>query len=158
MSNEKKYKIKIRYCTGNSLYCDDEEDYLELDWNNLSIAKENLQYIKQHYLQYKESQSYSFRKSKRTEQELFEENKSKPWFVKEVVPVDKHGSVTTQEEAIKRGYTETKINNYLAMKCIKLKADNGEFMQISAFWIGYFEKLYGADIITDESDMYFNIK
>jgi hypothetical protein len=44
-------------------------------------------------------------------------------------------------------------DEYYATNCLKLKADNGNSMQLSAFWCGYFETLYGAEIEADDSDM-----
>lgn len=60
-----KYKIKISYCTGNSFGSEDTEDLVELDWDNLDIAKENLQYIKEHYKQYEECNTSKQTKNRR---------------------------------------------------------------------------------------------
>jgi len=47
--NEGKYKIKISYSTGDSLHNYDTEDTLEISWNDLNVAKQNLKFIKEHY-------------------------------------------------------------------------------------------------------------
>jgi hypothetical protein len=39
---------------------------------------------------------------------------------------------------------------------INLKLDNGKEWQFWPFWIGYFETLYGAEIIIDNDDMSFS--
>ena len=41
-----KYKINISYQTGDSFSNSDEESYLDLEWDNLEIAKENLEAIR----------------------------------------------------------------------------------------------------------------
>jgi hypothetical protein len=121
------YKIKIYYQTGNSFGSEDTSDYIELTWKNLDIAKENLDYIKEHYEMYSDLNGYSYRK-KRSNDETIELYKDKPWFVAEYD------------------------------FCLKLKTDDGQFMQISAFWCGYFEALHEAEIIADTSDMKISFK
>ncbi len=37
---------------------------------------------------------------------------------------------------------------------IQLKLDNGEYKVTSVFWIGFFETLYGADIVVDNNKRY----
>ena len=147
-----KYRINIRYQTGNSFGSSDEEDYLELEWDNLDVAKENLQFIKEHYAQYEYLDSSEFHRNNMTKQEVFVQNSDKDWFVGILRPIDKHGAITTQEEADKRGYTNVTFDGYHAENCIKLKADNGDFMQIGAYWTGYFESLHGANIVCSEDD------
>ena len=41
-----KHKIKYGYQTGNSYGSESEESELEMSWENLDVAKENLQRIK----------------------------------------------------------------------------------------------------------------
>lgn len=52
----RKYKIKISYYTGDSFGNYDSEDYLELSWDNLAIAKDNLQAIREHYEYYRDKE------------------------------------------------------------------------------------------------------
>lgn len=47
------YRIKLSYCTGNSLCSENETSYLDLTWQNIDVAKENLLRIKEHYEMYK---------------------------------------------------------------------------------------------------------
>lgn len=78
-----KYKLKYNYDTGNSFNTDyGLEEYLELEHNNLDIAKENLKRIELHYIQYKELNNISW-SSKMTVEDILEKNKNEPWFVKE---------------------------------------------------------------------------
>lgn len=49
-----KYRIHISYKTGDSESFCDAEHTLEVGWNDLAVAKENLQFIKQHYIMYRD--------------------------------------------------------------------------------------------------------
>lgn len=127
-----KYKIKISYRTGNSFGSHDEEEFIDLEWEKLEVVKENLQFIKEHYKQYKELNGWNRVK---TSEQIFKENKDKEWFVSQ-----------------KRKNGES----YIEESCIKFKADDEIFMQIYCFWCGYFESLQSAEIIIDvpeENDM-----
>lgn len=121
-----KYKIKYNYNTGDSFH--NERDvirYLEGTWENLEIAKKNLQYIKEHYQYYvydeRNHDSKVLRKAKE------KEFAKKDWYVKGF-----HGSASCG---------------------LKLQADSGVFFQISAPWCGYFESLNEVEIEADHSDM-----
>ncbi len=46
------YKIKISYRTGDTFQSHDEEDFIDMEWNEESIAKENLNRVKAHYAMY----------------------------------------------------------------------------------------------------------
>jgi len=119
------YKIKIDYTTGNSFHTENTFDYLEIEWEDLNKAKENLVRIKEHYQQYRDINSYSLKKSK---EEIFEENKDKAWFVDDG-------------------------DEYHGEYCLKLETDNGNDYQLRAFWCGYFESLRSAEIEIDKSDL-----
>lgn len=56
------YKIKIDYRTGNSFNTYNREDYLEGTWQDLSVATQNIERIKQHYEWY-EAKSSTYRAS-----------------------------------------------------------------------------------------------
>ena len=74
-----KYCIKISYQTGNSFGSEDTFDYLELEWDNIEVAKENLIRIKEHYKFYRSiERSYS---SRADNLKLIKESSVKPWFV-----------------------------------------------------------------------------
>ena len=125
----KKYKIKVDYKTGNSLHQYDTEDYLELSWDNLDVARENLKAIAVHYKMYRELE-YEY--SLDNKYDIVTNYKNNWWFVDS------------------KQYSESQ-------HCMKLKADNGNLMQQNNFWCGYFESLYGAEITSDTSDMKFTV-
>jgi len=118
------YTIKAYYRTGDSFHSEDTTTN-EGEWNNLDIAKENLQRMKVHY------DYYSY-KNKFASMAMEKKWKNKP------VPkyiLEEHG-----------------------MLLLKLKADNGKEYQIFPPWCGYFESLYGAEIITiDDGTMKFEV-
>lgn len=119
-----KYQIKYKYETGNSFGCEDSEDILEYDWNDLSNAKNALKRIQEHYMWYCNVESHSREKS--IEKPLWH-------------------NVT--------------ISDMTSIHCIlNLKLDNGKEIQFWPPWIGYFEKLHGAEIINIDSDTSFVIE
>lgn len=128
-----KHRILISYTTGDSSHSEDRSDYVDVEWTDITIAKENLERIKQHYEQYQAINSYGI-VTKKIE-DIFTENMDKPWFVYEKKPFS------------------TKTDRYYAENCIKLKLDNGNEFQMNCFWCGYFESLHSAEIKVDESDM-----
>lgn len=115
---DKKYLIKITYTTGDSFGSEVRKSIIELGWDSLENAKENLMRIKSHYhlIQELSSVYHSQRDS------IIESKSSEDWFV------DRYYNVS-----------------------LKLKADNGNYMQMSAFWCGYFETLHEAEIIINEN-------
>jgi hypothetical protein len=64
---KKKYSILIDYTTGNSYSTNREQQIIELTWDNLDIAKENLQRIKGHYLYYEDHYGHSWEKTESIE-------------------------------------------------------------------------------------------
>lgn len=117
----KKYAIKVFYRTGDSFNTYDRDMILEMTWDNLDIAKENLKRIKEHYKWYDSKHNHSI---------LNEKPISKPVWL-----------------------AESKYDFVL-----NLKMDDGNDFDYSASsWCGYFEKLYGARIIQDDSDLYFKL-
>lgn len=128
------YQIKVKYQTGDSFGSQDTEDIIELDWNNLDVAKQNLQRIKEHYEQYRQLNGWRNEYGHKDRDSIIEKNKTKDWFVGE-------------------DNTTWSTPEY----CIKLYTDDGKPFQISCFWCGYFEYLHGAEIITSgDSDISFS--
>jgi hypothetical protein len=123
------YRIKITYQTGNSFISHNVYEYLDLSWKNLDVAKENLKRIKEHYDMYCIVDGYVTPKGKI---HLFKMNEDKDWFVN--IPT------LTKEE-------EYRPDFHYATYCLFIKADNGNKMQMSAFWCGYFEKLIEIEIV-----------
>jgi len=154
-----KYRILLSYSTGDSFGSRDGTDYLELSWDNLDIAKENLARIKEHYEMYSDIESYS---SKRRKEEWFKLNAEKDWFVNVPKPYRISTNNDISESMINQidpSDIDSRPDEYCATHYLKLKADNGNEMQMSAFWCGYFESLYGAEIDFDskDPDMYFEL-
>lgn len=137
------YIIKVSYSTGDSFGSDDTYTNIELTWKDLSIAKENLQRIKEHYVLHNLSRS-KFN---------INDYKDKPWFVYEPKLFSISMNRAIDESQKKEGDYEYRADEYYYQHCLKLKADNGNEMQISAFWCGYFEQLHQIEIELDKSDM-----
>jgi hypothetical protein len=153
--NEGKYKIKISYSTGDSLHNYDTEDTLEISWNDLNVAKQNLKFIKEHYDMYENITGWN----KKTKEECYEQNKDKEWFVYEKILLYNECKI---DEKDKHKYDKTKLryapDDFLAQHCIKLKTDDENIFQMLCFWTGYFEQLKEAEIVMDEDeDMKFTI-
>jgi len=148
-----KYRIKISYSTGNSFGSQDTTDYIELVWNSLDVAKENLQRIKEHYDMYCGVDSYNTPKKKA---DKFAVCKDKEWFVnKPKLYCISNNSAIDEKDKVKVGLGnwEYRPDYHYATYCLYLKADNGNQMQLSAFWCGYFEQLQEAEIEIDDTDM-----
>ena len=147
-----KYRIKISYSTGDSLGSQDTYDYLELTWTNIDIAKENLLRIKEHYEMYRDLKDF---RSKSTQEKGFSKNKDKEWFVNvpKLYCISSGNAIEERhKKEVGEGNWEYRPDDYYARYCLKLKADNGNSMQIRAFWCGYFETLYEAEIESDNGD------
>lgn len=87
---------------------------------------------------------------------MYEENRKKDWFVYKPRLVSKlNGCAIDEKEKNKIGEENCEYipNDYFAQECIILKTDDGKNYQLSAFWCGYFEHLYSAEIEMDNSDM-----
>lgn len=156
-----KYRIKYNYDTGDSFrQSPDNSDFLEMVWEDLEVAKQNLQRIKDHYSQYRDCNSYSARKNKA---EILEANKDKDWFVRKdrifvfekdtpsyYWSVDKKDVEKCKEKdlGIRYGFDESDAEN-----CIILYSDSGNPWQFWAPWCGYFETLNYAEIVPEEDDM-----
>lgn len=120
------YKIKYWYETGNTFGREDDEGILEYDWTKIEVAKENLKRIEEHYKYYEATYDGRYIRSqddKKRIESIKDNSKDKGWYV---------------------------AGNSC---CLKLIGDSGEEWQIWAPWCGYFESLYGAEIITIEEGM-----
>jgi hypothetical protein len=147
------YRIKISYATGNSFDSEDTTKYLELTWQNIDIAKENLLRIKEHYEMHRNIEGYG---SKLTKEQWFAKNKDKEWFVNKpkLFCISSNNAINEKDKnKVGEGDWEYRPDDYYADHCLNLKADNGNSMQISAFWCGGFETLYGAKIELNNDDM-----
>lgn len=110
-----KYKIKISYMTGNSFGCEEVESYIDDD-----LVWSNIETVKKNVQAIREHDDMIGRIENRHTSVNMNDYKDKPWFAYE---------------------------KYLGMDYypIKLFLDNGNYMQIDAFWnSGYFESLTGV--------------
>lgn len=152
------YKIKISYATGNSFGSVDKEEYLDLEWNNLAVARKNLRRIKEHYQLSEDMKDCLTRKDML---ELLEINKSKDWFVYKPMFVYKDsGLIFRLKDKPNEDNIECIPDGYTAEYCIILKTDDDKNYQLSAFWIGYFEQIHSAKIecdnIVNDMEVEFN--
>ncbi len=148
------YNIKIEYRTGDSFGSEDMTEEIEGSWSNLEIAKENLNSIAEHYKMHQDiNNNY---RSKKSKYQWFEENKNKSWFVNKpkLFCISSNNAIDEKDKKrVGKDNWEYRPDDYYAEYCLKLKCDNGEYMQISAFWCGYFEALYSAEIVIDNKGM-----
>lgn len=122
-----KYSIEYRYKTGDSFKSLDLNGTLEASWVSLEKAKENLKRIYEHYIYYLSNNCYNYYK---LEKILKIDNFT-----------DKHAK-NIQKEAKNKSWYCQKYSEH----CLKLILDNENEFEISAPWIGYFERLYWAKI------------
>ena len=128
------YIILIDYRTGNSFNTEEKygEELESFSWENLDIAKENLQRIKEHYKYYTDFEYYN--KTRHLYKHLKKPIPPK-WWIK----------------------NSTSWNRGLEHCSINLKLDNGKEVHFTPFWIGYFEDLYGAEIKIKNEDLKFTL-
>lgn len=150
------YRIKISYLTGNSLGSENATDYLELTWKDIDVAKENLIRIREHYEMHRGIGSYSYGSNKFTKEQWFAKSKDKEWFVNhpKLFCISSNNAINeSDKQKVGEGNWEYRPDDHYAKHCLRLKADNGNSMQISAFWCGHFETLYEAEIEINNDDM-----
>lgn len=122
-----KYSIEIDYRTGNSFGSHDEVESVEVFWKNLEDAKEALRRIRGHYEAVQEFEEAHYKDI----DDLVDKYRNTDWFVDEsywqhVVKVPSFYSTDTEEES----------------------TEDTEEPHIHAFWVGYFEDLHSAKIVT----------
>ncbi len=139
--------------TGNSFGSEDAIDHLELTWTDLDIAKENLLRISEHYQMYRDINAYGYRVL--TKDGVFAANENKDWFVNkpQLYCISTQSAIAEGDKAkVGDGNWGYRPDYQMAVYCLKLKADNGKPVQISAFWCGHFERLYEAEIELNNND------
>tara|TARA_R110000868_G_scaffold76573_6_gene220165 strand:- start:3935 stop:4417 length:483 start_codon:yes stop_codon:yes gene_type:complete len=148
-----KYKILISFATGDSFNNYDTTDNIELEWDNLEVAKENLQAIREHDKMCDLANNWKTKFEDKIKH--YQDNEDKFWFVSEVKPLHNKKKCYHTMVAYEKAPEDFTLvpDDYSAQHLIKFKADNGNLMQTQAFWVGYFESFQSAEIITDESDM-----
>jgi hypothetical protein len=134
-----KYLIKAEYRTGDSFKSYDTSEIME-GWDNLDIAKENLERIKIHYKYYEyKTSNHRLLYSSKSEKKKWEEFEANlPSFI--IISKD-----------------------YLGYPLLKLLTDDRSEYQLFPPWCGYFETLYGAEIILnnkreDDTGMSFKLR
>lgn len=121
-----KYKIKVNYDTGDSFNTHTGvEDFVEWDHENLDVAKENIRRMMAHHDMHERLNGWGKREKR---EDVLKSCENEPWFTP------------------KEGYTDPEYQ-------LKVKMDNGNDVQITAFWCGYFEHLNFFQIVPDESDL-----
>lgn len=123
------YQIKIHYQTGDSFRNEDREERIDFIFENLETAKENLRRIEEHYKMYQETGRNYHMPFK----EIKKKYGSEPWFID--ISTEKKPSVDP---------------HFMCGYALNLVKDDGEEFRYSVFWTGYFEHLYGANIVGAE--------
>jgi hypothetical protein len=134
-NKQKRYTIKVYYRTGDSFHSEDTTTYVG-EWDNLEVAKENLQRIKEHY------EYYEYREKSYNIPEI-----EKKWETKE-----KNNDIPSYM------IVEGQLGGMLTLK---LKEDNGDETKMWPPWCGYFERLYEAEIELNpyfDDDMRFSLR
>lgn len=124
-----KFIIKVFYETGDSFHNEDTESTLDYDWESENVVIQNLKRIKEHYEMYEEMAN----------------NRHAPF--KEIN--DKYGG--------RDWFVNKSKDAFLASHSLYLYTDDGRKFQYSCPWCGYFERLYGAEIIFERLDFSFQV-
>lgn len=161
-----KYKILYDYTTGSTFGSEDlYGNTLDLEFDNLDVAKANLKRIREHWDMYTKW-SYGYDVSyENNRNNLILWNKDKDWFVNDPKlwawenenPAKKWRiDESKKQEAIDKGYEVGYFpDESFAQNCIILYTDEGKPYQFWCPWCGYFESLIGAEISTHDSDLKF---
>ena len=120
----KNYKIQVCYQTGNSFNSEEITEFIDgFSWEKEDVAKRNLKRIGEHYKLYM----------------LF--NKG--------YDADK-GQLDVEKKKAKK--TDWFVDDNWEYK-INVELDDGTFKQMSTgSWCGYFESLWSAELVCDQSD------
>jgi hypothetical protein len=122
------YKIEYHYQTGDSFHTEERSDLLEFEWKNLDVAKECLKRIREHYRWYESENNTYAFRHEKVQKPAWHNIKNTGHF---------------------KGHEHYLLN---------IPMDNGNEVQFWAPWCGYFERLYGAEIVTEgDTDMKFEL-
>lgn len=126
------YTIEIKYQTGDSLGSTNKVSEVGYEWNDLDKAKEALKCIKEHHQYFKYMDSCRWNKD-----------------------TDKYPTDYLEKQRwINNKGQYDRVGEY----SIKVPSNGGDLTVISCFWMGYFEDLHSAKIVSvtpEESDMEF---
>lgn len=128
------YTIEVSYETGNSFGRENEIDTIGLQWEDKQLARKALQNIKEHYKLYQENEN-SWRRE-RTSEQILAEVVTKDWYV----------NANKCEWDLK----------HPSFHLCAAQLDNGDWRNLPMFWIGYFESLREAKVISvgDDEDSF----
>lgn len=129
-----KYTIQVNCTTGDSESSWTEIRDLDLAWNDLNIAKENLQRIKEHY-EYYRLMNKDYRYTPNIGDQESNYYKPKKFF-------DEAKKLASNQ----RWYDK---KNKLTDTSLVLELDNGTTYTYHTFWCGYFESLNSAEIVLE---------
>lgn len=129
------YTIEIDYTTGNSFGSERSQEQIGLVWTDKNLARKALKSIKEHYKLHEELDNCNCLWTEtRNEKDILKEVYSKDWYTK----LESHGK------------EYWKYN-------LAAELDDGTWRSIeSGMWIGYFETLHGAKIVSlcDDEDSF----
>ncbi len=153
---EFKYKIRVDYRASDSDKAWDETDYIPLEWNDLSVAKANLQRIKQHReMCYKlENRHWTTPNTLISLKKFFDEYSKNDWFVSKLKPFSISKDSVVSDVYVKN-YPEDCDQIYDSFEAeykLYLYTDDGERIEVRNFWEGNMESLKCLEIESDESD------
>lgn len=151
----KKYRIKYSYDSGDSFnQYPDITGFVEIEWDSIENAKNNLKRIEEHYKQYKELESWKL--SKEDKQNLLLNNSLKDWFVKKDCLVtfkkdnpNNYWAIDKKDkELCSKGDNEVKtiFDEMTAQNQIILYTDDNKPFQFWCPWCGYFEHLNYCEV------------
>lgn len=126
------YSIEINYSTGDSFGSNLCTDELEINWNNPDNAYKALELITDHYKLYEEVENDSSYASHKKKKELYKKAKKSEWC----------------QNALKKCPKLDTGPDDMVFCSIGLETDDGEIVIISPYWIGYFETLHSARVVS----------
>jgi hypothetical protein len=127
------YSIEITYDTGDSFHKENDVKgaVREISWKNEEKAKQAIKEIEEHYMCYMVCH--------------------KEW------NADKEDIKKAREKAMKAKWCSEVCDDNSSNRddwnySLMLENDDGERVNCSCFWVGYFEHLVGADIVCERHD------
>ena len=122
------FRILCTYETGNSFNKEQDTDYIPITWEKIEVARDSLRRVAEHYRAFRaiHTRSYCRSQEEKAEQDkALKEASTKEWYV------DVYGEIGGS---------------------IIIKTDNGKDYQFWPPWIGYFERLFTAEIVSDHRE------
>ena len=117
------YSIRVEYTSGDSFGSWDTSDTLEMTWEDQSVARANIQRIREHH-QFCQANKRNWDDREGEREKRIAPFKGKDWVV------TYHGEISEYS--------------------IILKTDDGKNWQIGVGWEGYFETLNAIEIVDNQ--------